>query len=59
MPIEADLSDILGFIYPEPKTTKTEVKEEDLITALKGLTPNKISGLKKSPTGSLKHVGSN
>ena len=47
LPVEADFSDILGFIYPEPQTTKTEVKEEDIITALKGLAPNKAPGLKK------------
>ena len=47
LPIEADLSNILGFIYLEPRTIKKEVKEEDIITALKGLTPNKALGLKK------------
>jgi hypothetical protein len=47
LPIEADLSNILGFIYLEPQTIKGEVKEKDIITALKGLTPNKALGLKK------------
>ena len=47
LPIEVDLSNILGFIYLEPRTIKKEVKEEDIITALKGLTPNKALGLKK------------
>ena len=47
LPIEADLSNILGFIYLEPRTIKKEVEEEDIIIALKGLTPNKALGLKK------------
>ena len=47
LPIEADLSDILGFIYPEPQTIKKEVEEEDIITALKGLALDKALGLKK------------
>ena len=47
LPIEADLSNIPGFIYLEPQTTKKEVDEEDIIIALKGLTPNKALGLKK------------
>ena len=46
-PIEADLSNILGFIYLEPRTIKKEIEEEDIITALKGLAPNKALGLKK------------
>jgi len=45
--VEADLSDILGVVYPEPRTVKEVVKEEDIITALKGLAPNKALGLKK------------
>ena len=47
LPIKADLSNIPGFIYPEPRTIKKEVDEEDIITALKGLAPNKALGLKK------------
>ena len=47
LPIKVDFSDILGFIYPEPQTAKKEVKEEDIIMALKGLAPNKALGLKK------------
>ena len=47
LPIEADLSNIPSFIYPEPRTTKKEVEEEDIIIALKGLAPNKALGLKK------------
>ena len=42
-----DLSNIPGFIYLEPRTIKGKVKEEDIITALKGLAPNKALGLKK------------
>jgi len=42
-----DLSNILGVIYPEPRIVKEVVKEEDIIIALKGLTPNKALGLKK------------
>ena len=47
LPIEADLSNIPGFIYPEPRTVKKEVEEKDIIIALKGLAPNKALGLKK------------
>jgi len=47
LPVEADLSNIPGFTYPEPRTIKKEVEEEDIITALKGLAPNKALGLKK------------
>ena len=47
LPVEADLSDILGFIYLEPQTIKKEVEEEDIIIALKGLAPNKALGPKK------------
>ena len=47
LPIEADLSNIPGFIYPEPQTTKKEVDKENIIIALKGLAPNKALGLKK------------
>ena len=47
LPIEADLSNILGFTYLEPRTIKKEVEEEDIIIALKGLAPNKALGLKK------------
>jgi len=45
--VEADLNNILGFVYPEPRIVKEVVKEEDIITALKGLAPNKALGLKK------------
>jgi hypothetical protein len=45
--VEADLSDILGSIYLEPRIIKEKVEEEDIITALKGLAPNKALGLKK------------
>jgi len=34
-------------MYPEPRIIKKEVEEEDIITALKGLTPNKALGPKK------------
>ena len=47
LPVEADFSDILGFIYPEPQTAKKEVEEEDIIMALKGLTLDKALGPKK------------
>ena len=47
LPVEADLSNILSFIYPEPQTAKKEVEEEDIIIALKGLALNKALGLKK------------
>jgi len=47
LPIEADLSNILDFIYLKPQIIKEEVKEEDIIAALKGLAPNKVLGLKK------------
>ena len=47
LPIEADLSNIPSFTYLEPRTTKKEVDEEDIITALKGLAPNKAPGPKK------------
>ena len=47
LPVEADLSDIPGFIYPEPQTAKKEVEEEDIIIALKGLALDKALGLKK------------
>jgi len=47
LPVEADLSNILEFIYLEPRTVKEKVKEEDIIAALKGLAPNKALGLKK------------
>ena len=57
LPIEADLSNILGFIYLEPQTIKKEVEEEDIITALKGLAPNKALGLKKITNRFLKTCG--
>ena len=47
LPIKADLSNILGFIYPEPQTAKKEIEEEDIIITLKRLTLNKALGLKK------------
>ena len=47
LPVEVDLSNILGFIYSEPRTAKKEVEEEDIITALKGLASNKALGPKK------------
>jgi len=47
LPIEADLSNILEFIYLELRTVKEKVKEEDIIAALKGLVSNKALGLKK------------
>ena len=47
LPIEVDLSNILEFIYLEPRTVKEKVKEEDIIVALKGLAFNKALGLKK------------
>ena len=47
LPVEADFSDILGFIYPEPQTTKKEVKKEDIIIALKGFTLDKALSPKK------------
>jgi len=34
-------------VYLEPRIVKEEVKEEDIIAALKGLAPNKALGLKK------------
>ena len=57
LPIEADLSNIPGFIYLEPRTIKEEVKEEDIIAALKGLAPNKALGLKKITNQFLKMCG--
>ena len=47
LPVEADLSDIPGFTYPEPQTVKKEIKEEDIIIALKGFALNKALSLKK------------
>ena len=47
LPVEADLSNIPEFIYPEPRTAKKEVEEKDIIAALKGLAPNKAPGPKK------------
>jgi len=47
LPIEADLSNILEFIYLELQTVKKKVKEENIIAALKGLAFNKAPGLKK------------
>ena len=47
LPIEVDLSNILGFIYLEPRTIKEEVKVEDIIIAIKGLALDKALGLKK------------
>ena len=38
---------MLEFIYLEPRTAKKKVKEEDIITALKGLVFNKVLNLKK------------
>jgi len=45
--VEADLNNILDFIYLELRTIKEEVKEEDIIAALKGLIFNKALSLKK------------
>ena len=59
LPVEVDFSDILGFIYPEPQTTKTKVEEEDIITTLKRLASNKALSLKKILTNFLKYIGSN
>ena len=47
LPIEADFSNILGFIYLEPQNAKKEIEKEDIIIALKGLTLNKALGPKK------------
>jgi len=47
LPVEADLNNILEYIYPEPRTAKEKVEEEDIIAALKGLALNKALGLKK------------
>ena len=47
LPVEVDLNNIPGFIYLEPRTAKKEVKKEDIIIALKGLTLNKALGPKK------------
>ena len=47
LPVEADLSDILSFIYLEPQTAKKEIEEKDIIIALKGLTLDKAPNLKK------------
>ena len=47
LPVEADFSNILEYIYLEPRTAKEKVKEEDIIAALKGLTFNKAPSLKK------------
>jgi hypothetical protein len=57
LPVEADLSDIPGFTYLEPRTIKKEVEEEDIITALKGLAPDKALGLKKITNQFLKTCG--
>ena len=45
--IEVDFSNILGFIYLEPWTTKKKVKEENIIIALKGFAFNKALNPKK------------
>ena len=47
LPVEADLSNILGFIYLEPQTVKKKIEKEDIIITLKGLTLNKALGPKK------------
>jgi len=47
LPIEADLNNILDFIYLKLWTIKKEVKKENIITVLKRLTFNKALGLKK------------
>ena len=47
LPVEVDFSNILGFTYLKPQTVKKEVKEEDIIVALKGLALNKALSLKK------------
>ena len=47
LPVEADLSNILGFIYLEPQTIKKEIKEKDIIIVLKGLALDKALSLKK------------
>ena len=48
LPVEADFSDIPGFTYPEPQTAKKEVKEEDIIIALKGFALDKALSPKKT-----------
>jgi len=57
LPVKADLSNILGFAYLEPRIVKEVVKEEDIITALKGLAPDKALGLKKITNQFLKTCG--
>ena len=52
--IEVDFSDIPGFTYPEPQTVKKEIKEEDIIIALKGFALNKALSLKKTTNWFLK-----
>jgi len=47
LPVEADLNNILDFIYLELWITKKEVEEENIIAALKGLAFNKALSLKK------------
>ena len=47
LPIEVDFSDILDFIYPKPQTAKKEIEEKNIIITLKGLTLDKVLGLKK------------
>jgi len=55
--VEVDFSNIPGFIYPKLQTTKTEVKEEDIITVLKGLAPDKALSPKKITNQFLKTCG--
>ena len=47
LPVEVDFSNILEFIYLEPRTAKKKVEKEDIITALKGLALNKALSPKK------------
>jgi len=56
-PAAADLSDIPGFEYQEPKETRMEVEEGDIIAALKGLAPDKAPGPTKITNRFLKTCG--
>ena len=46
LPVEADLSNILGFIYPEPRTVKKEVEEKDIIMVRCSAFPGRCASIR-------------
>lgn len=57
-PAQADLTDILGTRYPEPLCIEKGVSEEDIITALRTISPDKAPGPDKIPNRLLKQCKS-